>query len=344
MSAAERTRKVTRRQALQITAVAGVGLAFAGELTSAVLKRAGLHRIGETRTQMGTQVTVTVLHPDPSAAQQMVQGTFAEVERLEAILSRHRPDTPLSRLHRDGHLADAPAELVEVLGRALDYSSLTGGAFDVTVAPLLDLYQTLWWSAALPPIQSEMEKALALVDYRQIQIQGRAVSLLRPGMAITLDGIAKGYVVDHAVRTLRSAGADRVMVEAGGDLGTSGSVSDGEGWQVAIQDPHDARGSLGVLHLRGESVSTSGDYMQAFTQDRGLNHILDPKTGRSPVHTSAVTVVAPTSMDADALSTSAFVLGPSEGLALLEKLDGVEGLIVTKEGEELATRGFSRTS
>lgn len=368
---------ISRRQALRITAVAGVSLALGGGLTRALLERTRLHRIRRGRIQMGTEVTITVVHPDAAEAQRLVDVTFDEIERLEAILSRYRPETPVSRLGREGILHAPPPELAEVLGRARDLSERTGGAFDVTVAPLLDLYRggtpegggraarggrggrgggvASAVDGALPS-REEIEAALALVDYRSLRVEEGVVSLERPGMSITLDGIAKGYVVDRAVATLRSGGAEQVLVEAGGDLATAagdpGAPTAGgtrsvapsggraPGWEVDVQDPHDPSGSLGVLRLLGEGVASSGDYMHAFTRDRMHHHILDPRTGRSPRHTSGVTVVAPSAMDADALSTAAFVLGPEEGLALLEGAEGVEGLIVGKGGESASTRGL----
>ena len=336
-------RKVSRRQALRITAAAGVALAFGGGLGQALLERSASARWTERRIQLGTQVTVTVLHPDRSVARSLVESTFAEIERLESILSRHRPHTPVAMLSRDGVLQDAPAELTEVLSRAIGYGELTNGAFDVTIAPVLDLYRERGARDAGLPTMAEIEAARALVDYRALELDGTTISFGRAGMALTLDGIAKGYVVDRAIATLMAGGADRVLVGASGDIATSPG-SEGDGWEVAIQDPRDPSGSLGVLRLRGESVATSGDYMQAFTQDRAFHHIIDPRSGRSPDLTAAVTTIAPSAMDADALSTAAFVLGPSDGLALLDSLDGVEGLIVTKEGRQLQTRGFGRVA
>ncbi|MDX1566307.1 MAG: FAD:protein FMN transferase [Longimicrobiales bacterium] len=338
---------ISRRQALKITAVAGVSLALGGGLTRALLERARLHRIRRTRIQMGTEVSVTVVHPDPAEAGRLVDATFAEIERLEAILSRYRPGSPVSRLARDGVLHDAPPDLVEVLARARNLSERTEGAFDVTVAPLLDLYRARadggdgMSGGAQPalPSDEEIEAALARVDYRRLRLESGLVALEEPGMSLTLDGIAKGYIVDGAVATLAAGGAERVLVEAGGDLATRGS--DAGDQEVAIQNPLDPGGVLGVLRLRGEGVASSGDYVHAFSQDRRHHHILDPRTGRSPRHTAGVTVVAPRAVDADALSTAAFVLGPEEGLALLEEADGVEGLIVGKDGSRKVTRGLA---
>jgi thiamine biosynthesis lipoprotein len=332
---------VKRRDALRITALAGVSLALGGGLTLEIIRQAGLHRSRVTRSQMGTLVTVTVVHPDAPTARAMVDQAFGEIERLESLLSRHRPTTPLARLNREGTLPDAPTELAQVVERALEYGRLSDGAFDVTVAPLLELYTAGYWQeSATPPAEAQIASALARVDYRSVRVDGSAISLARPGAAITLDGIAKGYVVDRAVATLVGAGAEHVIIGASGDMAAGGA--DDEPWQVGVQDPRVATGVLGVLELTGECVATSGDYMQTFTPDRRLHHIIDPRTGRSPEHTSAVTVVAPTAMDADALSTTAFVMGPEKGLALLEQLEGVEGLIVTKGQEQLTTKGFGR--
>jgi thiamine biosynthesis lipoprotein len=338
----EASRGLPRRQALRITAVAGVSLALGGGLVASLLRRAGLHRVSETRLQLGTIVTVTVVHPEADEAREMVGAAFGEIERLEAILSRYRPSTPVATLNREGVVVGAPAELVEVTARALEYARITGGAFDVTVAPLLDLYARAARSGGGLPGRARVEEALARVDYRALRLEGSDIAFERPGMALTLDGIAKGYVVDRTARVLASSGAERVMVDAGGDIAaTEGHPSD-DPWRIAIQDPRDEGAHLGVLQLRGQCVASSGDYVETFTQDRRLHHILDPRTGFSPERVSGATVVARSAMDADALSTSVFVLGPEAGLDLLEGLDDVEGMIVTKDQRQLRTRGLAR--
>ena len=192
-------------------------------------------------------------------------------------------------------------------------------------------------------LRNVTDKDAALAEMARVtRPGGRTIVLERPGMAITLDAIAKGFVVDRAVATLTAAGADRVIVDAGGDMATRTTGDDP--WQVAIQNPHDPKGSLGVVQLRGESLGSSGDYMQYFTPDRRLNHTIDPRTGRSPQHSSGSSVRAPTAMDADALSTAVFVLGPREGIALLDGLERIEGMLVTKAGELFASRGFPTDS
>jgi thiamine biosynthesis lipoprotein len=164
----------------------------------------------------------------------------------------------------------------------------------------------------------------------------------KAGMAVTLDGIAKGYIVDQAVEVLKTRGATSVLVNAGGDIASAGESFGGDPWRIGLQDPRVADGSLGVLGLRGESVATSGDYVHYLTPDMSLHHILDPRTGSSPEHTSGVSVVAPSAMAADALSTATLVLGPREGIELLDRLDGIEGMIVTKDQTVRSSRGLSK--
>lgn len=330
-----------RRDVLRIGAIAGVGTALGVGLVSELLRRAALHRVSLTRTRLGTLVTITVVHPDPSVARGMVNEAFTEMTRLEAILSRYRPDSPLSRLNTVGRIDQAPSALLHVMTQALDYARMSDGAFDPTVAPLLELYTLRAERDEGLPDAGAVANALPLVGYEGVLLQGAGVAFERPGMSVTLDGIAKGYVVDRTVATLVGAGADRVLVDAGGDMASGGQGSVDEPWTVAVQDPRDVHGTVDLVHLSGGCIATSGDYLQSFTEDRRAHHIIDPRTGHSPAHTASVSVVAESAMAADALSTAVMVLGPEAGIGFLEPLDGVEGLVVSKGGATLRTKDFS---
>ena len=336
------SRALPRRQVLRITAAVGASAILGGGLLRTVLERAGLHQVRQTRTQMGTLVTITAVHPDAEAARMMVAATFDEIERLESLLSRHRAGTPVWSLNETGVVRDPPREVLEVVQEGLDYSALTAGAFDITIAPLLELYNSSFSETGAAPSRENIRRAMALVGFQKIQVSHHEIAFERPGMAVTLDGIAKGYIVDRAVEVLRERGATRVLVNAGGDMASVGEGLGDDAWRIGLQDPRVADRSLGVVLLRGESVATSGDYMQYLTPDMSLHHIIDPRTGSSPGHTSGVSVVAPSTMAADALSTAALVLGPGEGIELLDRLEGVEGMIVTKDQTVLRSRGLSR--
>ncbi|MCH8812709.1 MAG: FAD:protein FMN transferase [Gemmatimonadetes bacterium] len=335
-------RSLPRRQALRITATVGVSAVLGGGLLRAALERAGLHRVRQTRTQMGTLVTISAVHPDAEAARMMVASTFDEIERLESLLSRHRVGTPVWSLNETGVVRAPPRELLEVVRKGIDYWALTAGAFDMTIAPLLNLYYSSFAETGVAPPREEIQRALALVGSEHVRVSDGEIAFEKAGMAVTLDGIAKGYIVDRAVEVLRKRGAERVLVNAGGDMASAGEALGGDAWRIALQDPRVPDGSLGVVRLQGESIATSGDYMQFLTPDMSLHHILDPRTGLSPEHTSGVSVVAPSAMAADALSTATLVLGPGEGMELLDRLDGIEGMIITKDQTVLRSRGLGR--
>lgn len=333
-------RSLTRREALRITAVAGLATGFGGALTAGILRDARLHRVRRTRTRMGTLVTLTVVHPDPDGAAEMIDAGFREMARLETILSRHEPGAALARLNAQGRLTDPPAELRAVLAAALELATASSGAFDPTVLPLLEALRRAFARDGRPPSSAELAPALRLVDHRGVRFEPAEISLADPRMAVTLDGIAKGFVVDRTVDVLVDRGAERILVDAGGDVATAGEGASRDPWTVAVADPHRVGGRAAVLRLGGQSVATSGDYLNSYTADRRHHDIVDPRTGRSPEALSSVSVVAPSAMDADGLSTAVMVLGPERGLDLLERTPESEGLVVTKTGARLRTGGL----
>ena len=201
----------TRRRALGIGVAACASLTLGGAAVRAFGELARLHRLRSVRRRMGTEVAITVHHTDPAEARRLAGAAFAEIERLEGILSRHREGTALDRLNREGRIDDAPPELTGLLTEAHAYSELSGGAFDVTVAPLLHIYESAAAEGRLPG-RAEFGTALPLVDYRNVQVEGNTVRLLEPGMEVTLDAIAKGYIADRATAVLVGGGAVHAMV------------------------------------------------------------------------------------------------------------------------------------
>jgi thiamine biosynthesis lipoprotein len=282
---------------------------------------------------MGTRIHLTVVAEDRRRAEAAIETTFDAMQQLIAIFDHRQPGTPLAILNREGTVEDAPPALIDLLTHAVAYGELTGGAFDITVKPLLDARR-----AGVKDVAS----LRSLVDFRQIKINGQRVRLGIPGASITLDGIAKGRVIDGGVDALRRLGFDHVLVEAGGDLRTLGSRADGAPWRVGIAHPRGAgQGEiLSVLPVGAQAVATSGDYMNSFTADFSQHHILDPRAGRSPVDLASATVLAATAMDADALGTALMVLGSVDGLTLAEQLPAVEAVLVTKDLRILKTRGL----
>jgi len=323
--------KYSRRDFLKITAAAGTLLAGGGLLGWGL--NSGLSTLRQTRTMMGTVINLAVITEDESFGRAVIEAVFAEMERLIAYFDHRQPASLLTRLNQTGSLSDAPSELIEIIRQSIHYGHLTGGAFDISVKPVLDVYRaggTAEQASQVP------------VDYRRIRLEGNRITFELPRMQLTLDGIAKGRVVDAATATLKTNGFDNVLVEAGGDLVGYGSRADGRPWQVGLANPRksEASGLLSVLPVAGQAVATSGDYRNYFTNDFSLHHIIDPRTAVSPTDLSSVTVMAPTATEADALSTAVLVLGSGEGLALLKRLSSVEALLVTKNMQVQRTAGF----
>ncbi|MGI9627560.1 MAG: FAD:protein FMN transferase [Longimicrobiales bacterium] len=330
--------RITRRKMLRLTALSGLGLALGAKMIQILIEEGRLHEVRATRSHLGTLVTITAIHPDRSAAHELLDVGFGEMDRLERILSRHRSGSALSQLNRDGRIDPAPAEVVHVLEAALSFSRGSQGAFDPTVTPVLAVYESLAQNGSTELPLGAIEIARAKVDYRRVEVSGSTIRL--NGTQLTLDGVAKGYVVDQAVAALVGAGAERVLVDAGGDMATGGSGAPQSPFRISVAHPRHADRRIASAPLAGTAVATSGDYVQRFGPGFGHHHIIDPRTGRSANALSSATVTAPTAIAADALSTAVFVLGPEEGVEFLKDQDRAEGLLVSKTGAVSKTKGW----
>ena len=328
-------RSPTRRHWLQQTG----RLALAGGLLAgggwAVLKRKqNLWQVRRERTLMQTSVAVTCLADDVQATGVAIEAAFARMAATAAQLTRFDPASPLARLNRDGRLAQVPAQLDAVLRQALSLSRLTDGAFDPTVLPVLRYFETLRGTAATDAHEQRVaESRDALVGYRDLALDARGARLLRPGMAVTLDGIAKGHVVDQGIAALRGAGIEYALIDAGGDIHAICGNDPDRHWNVGIVDPRDVSQVAAVLQLRNAALSTSGNYRVFFSSDRRLFHIVNPRTGWSPQSYSSVTVMAQRSVLADGMSTAAFSLELPRLSALMDAQDH-QWLAFSRTGEQ----------
>lgn len=329
--------KITRRQFLRITASAGALLAGGSGLASLSNRTAAPLRVQESRIVMGSMANLTLLSDDSARARQAIRAAFERMDALENVLSRFRPQSQLSLLNQRGSLEQAASELREVLQRAITFGHLTNGAFDISIEPVSRLYREGVLAGRLP-VAHEIAEARERVDYRQIEISGSSVRLLKAGMALTLDGIGKGYIIDQGAAALREHGFTNVLVEIGGDLSSSGDAG-GRPWRAGIRQPG-GEGQTTVAQLQNMALATSGDYLNTFTPDRVLNHILNPASGVSPLDLASASVTAPSACDADALATALMVMGREYGFALIEHLKDVEALVVSKAGEINHTSHF----
>ena len=331
--------RISRRQFLKI-----MGISAAASVTWKLGVTTGelsLIEVSESRVLMGTVVNLTVIGKDKDAAAAAVSATLEQMAKLEATLSRHQPDSELSKLNRDGHLDNASQPLLDLIAQSRQISDISKGAFDITIKPLIDLYQDYQKQNLLPP-ETLVAETLQLINYQNIQINDQTIAFAKQGMGITLDGIGKGYIVDAGTAVLREHGYRNVLVEAGGDLMASGKKNANQPWQVGLQNPRSqANQLLAKFSLNNQAAATSGDYMQPFTADMRQHHILDPRTGYSAPELASVTIKAPSAMLADGFATAVAVLGSQAGLETLDKLPHAEGYLVKKNMQIVETEKFS---
>lgn len=279
----------------------------------------------DARIIMGT--TVEVVSPCRDSAKIV----FAEIQRLDKLLSRYNPESEVSLLNKKGKLKASP-ETIYVLKRAKEFWSLSGGAFDISVVPLMDLWGFTGQDYRVPS-GAEIRKALGMIGSDKIIFNERnnVVEFKVSGLMVDLGAIAKGFAVDSAVKKLKERGIDSCLINAGGDIYCLGDKS-GESWSVAVQDPRRS-GFTDYLKLKDCAVATSGDYRQFFERGkRRYSHIMDPRSGYpADSGVASVTVVATDCLTADALATAIFILGREKGLSLAEKFPGVKVKVVLKE-------------
>jgi thiamine biosynthesis lipoprotein len=255
---------------------------------------------------LGAQAELTLQHSDEAWAREAITASIAEVARLEAIFSLHQADSALAQLNEAGRLDESPVELRELLARSVTLSRSSFGAFDATIQPLWSLYADYFANTdASPegPSQEAIADRLRLVDWSKIEIEGALVAFGSPGMAVTLNGIAQGYITDRVGALLRERGFEHVLVSMGEELAL-GPKWDGSSWSIGIRNPRDPSAILTEVGMTRGAVATSGGYGYQFDPAGRFTHILDPKTGQPARRWASVTVVADNATLADGLSTA----------------------------------------
>jgi FAD:protein FMN transferase len=327
------SRPPTRRRVITVlAAIAGVPLLRADDHVS---KTVALYRWNGT--SLGSPSRLLICHPDRVMAERIVARCAAEIRRLETIFALYRTDSELARLNRDGRLESPSLDLLIVLAHCQRLAALSGGAFDVTVQPLWDLYATHFFGAASAPAHGPepqtIERALRLVDWQGVDVATRRIQVVRPGMGLTLNGIAQGYVTDRVSEILRDHGCDRILLDMGcSELRASGSGVDGRPWRVGLADPRQPETFAATLDLNDRALCTSGGYGTKFEPSGRFHHLFDPTTGGSAQHYIAVSVFAASAMIADALSTALYTTPPERGSRLLEQFPGVSALVTRADG------------
>ena len=286
----------------------------------------------------GTTVTIKVLHDDPLAAQAAIQDALHQVRKIDSLMSLHQENSQVFELNRRGILQGPDAHLRYVLAFAQRLSALTAGAFDITVQPLWQAFSLVSATGAIPA-QNEIAAAKSLVGWQRVELSQQHVRLQSPGMAITLNGVAQGYAVDLALEALRERGIRHALLDTG-EFGSIGGKSQSRPWVLGVGHPRQHDAMLATVKMDGRKIATSGDYATFFSPDLVHHHIFDPTSGKSPHELASVTVVAPTGVLADGLSTAFMVMGTEKALALAKQLQDVDAVLVSKNGAVHRTLRF----
>jgi len=297
------------------------------------------------RTQfiMGTLVEITVSHSDPEVIQNVTTEAFNEMQRIEGLMSTYIPDSEISRINRAaGKQAVAVSpEVEEVIREGIFWSEQSNGAFDITVEPLVQLWDFDGEKEFIPG-ESTIRKTASLVNYRNIEIKDHTVRLKNRGMAINVGGLAKGYAVDRAISILRSKVSSGI-VNAGGDLYAFGQKSKQSSWTIGLQHPRKPQDLLAAFAVKNQAIATSGDYQRYFMKDGvRYHHIFDPQTGRPARLMISTTIITTEVMDADALATAVFVMGPDKGIEWVDSMANIEAMLVLEDGSIRYSKSFRK--
>ena len=299
----------------------------------------------ETRMMLHTLVEIKAYGDNVEDA---VKAAFNEIERINLFLNNYDPKSEVSLINAAAGLKEVviSPETLEALMAVQFYGSLTDGALDITVGPLLAFWgftQEEPAREAAPHSSNELDKIRQIVDYRALRldaINGTAM-LLKRGMWIDAGSFTKGYAVDRAARVLKKNGVQRALIAAGGTILAVGKKSGGKYWQVGIRHPRQEGKLLGSVAIEDQAISTSGDYERFYRfKERRICHIIDPRSGQPIESVQSISVIAPSAMASDALSTALFVLGTHEGLLLVNNLPDTEALVVDQGGVQHTSRGW----
>ncbi len=306
------------------------------------LLSSGDHKLVMDRRAMSTRVSVAAIHGSRHLLEDAAGLAFEEMDRLIGLLNRFDSCSAVGVLNSEGHLTGAPPELVALLERSAAVHDASGGAFDVTVQPLVDL---LHGSDALvdgePADPIAWREALERVGAEGVRVSDGAIRLDRDGMGVTLDGIAKGFIVDAMAAVLEAHGIERFLIDAGGDIRASGLREDDEGWMIAVRDPRHGGILPAALRLTAGAVATSGGYEARYDPGGSWHHIVNSHSGRSPTDVLSVTVTGPNVYASDALATAALLMSPREGARFIDSLPGFECIVIDADGRSAFSAGWT---
>jgi thiamine biosynthesis lipoprotein len=329
-----REENVTRRRFLRVVAaVAGLPAVIATVRATAPNVRLCSWR-GEV---LGTLAEVSLWHPDAAFARRTILRVRQEIDRFERIVSLYRRDSEISRLNETGTLMKPSPELRKLVEESQRLGELSGGAFDISVQPLWRLYETHFWSRTdiQPDIAARAcDVARSVVDFHGIESGAGALRFTRPGMAITLNGIAQGYISDVIADMLRNEGFENAVVDLG-EYRTIGRHPDGRPWRIGIRDGRNPGSVDRIIDLEDMALAVSGGYGTTFEASGRFHHIFDPRTGASANTVVDVAVIGPRATAADGLATAMCVGGETLATTLLAAYPHTRAMVTRLDGTSM---------
>jgi thiamine biosynthesis lipoprotein len=304
----------------------------------------GRQLVERSFVSMGSSLKVSIWTSDAAKADAAADKVLKEFDRLESLLSIWKPGSDVVRMNAAAGRAPVTVsrETLEVLTVARMAGERTGGKFDITFGALADIWKFDHDQDNRVPARSEIDARLPLVDFRAVEIDPdrHTAFLEKVGMRVHLGGVGKGYAVDAAVALLKQHGFHDFLIQSGGDLYAAGT-NNGTPWRLGVADPRGTHDAFAAIEVRDATLSTSGDYERSFVKDGvRYHHLIDPDVGEPARGCRSVTIVADRATLADVFSTGVFIMGPRDGMALIEQLPNVEGVIVTAANEVLISSGL----
>ncbi|HTP05593.1 MAG TPA: FAD:protein FMN transferase [Nitrospirota bacterium] len=296
----------------------------------------------KTESIMGTEVTITVVARSHEEGEAAIDAGMAELRRLDAMMSLYKDDSEITRVNLAAgkNPVKVSPEMIEVVEHAVEISKLSGGVFDVTIGPLVVLWQ-MRLKEGKTPTDGEIARVRPLVNYRNIVIDKKAstIFLKKPGMIMDFGGM-KGYTADRVADLFKKRGIDNAIIAVAGDIWVLGHREDGKPWRIGVQHPREHDKTLAVLDLSDKYISTSGDYERfVIKENKRYHHIIDPRTGKPSKGTISATLIGDKGAIIDPLTKVPFILGPEDGMKIV-KTFGAEAIIVDDLGKVYMTDGI----
>ena len=288
-------------------------------------------------TLMGSVFNITIVDQDSAKANANIDRTVSEITRIENLISEWQPQTQISEVNRNAGIRPVKVdpEVFELTRRAVEYSEISGGAFDISTAAMDKIWK-FDGSMTEMPTPETIKNSVRNVDYRNIVLDrvSSTIFLTRRGMKIGFGSIGKGYAADKGRELMRSSGVKAGIVDASGDIAAWGTQPNGKPWAIGIRNPFKKQKIAQILRLKNDAVATSGSY-EKFAEINGIrySHIIDPQTGYPATGLTGVTIYGPSAEFANALSTSVMVLGKKEGRKLVKKFPQYRFLFITDDGK-----------